>query len=64
MIEDWEALKAMLDWRPDEKRIVHWRLDEMLDDWDDEDDGEWDVHEGTSMFRFHLMLTQTSSQHQ
>ena len=35
----------MLDWRPDEKRIVHWRLDEMLDDWDDEDDGEWHVQD-------------------
>ena len=34
----------MGDWRPDEKRIFHRRLDEMLDDWDDEDDGEWDVH--------------------
>ena len=54
----------MLDLRPDEKRIVHWRLDEMLDDWDDEDDGEWDVHEGTSMFCFLFMSTQTSSQHQ
>ena len=47
IIEDWEALKAMLDWRRDEKRTVHWRLDAMLDDWDDEDDGEWhdqDIH--------------------